>query len=321
MTDVVVVGLGDIGIEIARSAFLHPSLDVVGAVDIGSDKVGIPLAALTGVDGAGDVRVSDDLDATLIAARPEVILLSTSSRFIAVALDIATCFGSGASVVTTCEEMSCPWGRVGLDELERRAEQTGRAVLGVGVNPGFVMDLLPSLLSTASTLIERVRIERRVDLTRRRPALREKAGVGLAVSEFTRRAALGEIGHVGLDASARLVAAALGLDVDLPAVEIEPMVTGEGEVIGFRQWTGWPAADRSPAIELHLEMSAWLDAEFDRIEIVGEPSFEAVIEGGIAGDVATAALVINAVPLVLAATPGVKTVLDLPPLRAWLPRA
>ena len=321
MIDVMVVGLGDIGIEIARSALLHGSLRVVGAVDVAPDKVGVPLATFTGFDGDSNLRVSGDLVTALSELTPDVVLLSTSSRFEAVVPDIKRCFEAGASVVTTCEEISCPWGRVGLPELEQLAVDAGRAVVGVGVNPGFAMDLLPALLSTASTRIERVVVERRVDLTRRRPALRAKAGVGLSPAEFGRLASIGQIGHVGLDASARLLAAALGVDAELPSVEIEPVVGPAGTVVGFRQRTGWQGPHESPAIELRLEMSTSLDVELDRIQIEGSPSFEAVIEGGIAGDVATAALVINAIPLVRAASPGIKTILDLPPLRAWRPRA
>lgn len=309
------VGLGDIGVEIARTAERHPGLDVVGAVDIDPTKAGRPLGAFTGLNGQKPVPVLADLDSLVTSTVPEVVLLSTSSRFDVVARDAVTCFEGGVSVITTCEEMTYPWDRPGVDELAEAAEAAGRAILGVGVNPGFVMDLLPALLTVAAVRVDRIRVERRVDLNRRRPALRKKAGVGLARPEFERLAQLGQIGHVGLDSSARLLAAALGLDLGWPVVEIEPITMNGDDVVGFRQRTGWPSI--SPEVELDLEMSVALDEEFDRISIQGEPSFVATIDGGISGDVATAAIVVNAVPLVLHATPGVKTVLDVPPLRAW----
>lgn len=318
MTRAAVVGLGDIGIEIARTASMHASLDVVAAVDIDPGKAGEALRTFTRLDGSDDVRVTGDLRGMLESARPDVVLLSTGSRMDQVATDIRAAVDAGASVVTTSEEMTWPWNRSGAEEIHRAAVAAGCAVLGVGVNPGFVMDLLPSVLATASLHVDRVAIERRVDLTRRRPALQQKAGVGLKRDEFVRLADAGRIGHVGLDSSACLVASSLGLVRDLPLVEIEPIIVDSESVVGFRQRTGWARTSSSPGIELSLEMSVLLEEEFDRVEVTGEPAFTAVIDGGISGDVATAALVVNAIPLLVGGRPGLKTVLDLPPLRGWL---
>ncbi|MFN8232220.1 MAG: hypothetical protein U0V56_01635 [Actinomycetota bacterium] len=320
MARVLVAGLGDIGLEIVKTAGLHPDADIVGAVDIDPERARAGLGALSGLAELSDVPVDTELGNCLSETRPDVVVLSTSSRFEPVARDTITCFEAGASVITTCEEMTYPYGRAGADALADVALRTRKAVVGVGVNPGFVMDYLPAFLSLASRKIEQVTIDRKVDLNRRRPALRKKAGVGLLEGEFRELASAGSIGHVGLDASARLLADALGFSFEWPSVDIDPILaSNDRAVVGFHQRTGWEATVSSPGIALHLEMSTELESEYDRITIVGSPSFEAVVEGGIAGDVATAAIVVNAIPRLLETTPGVKTVLDLRAPRAWLP--
>ncbi|PYV42227.1 MAG: dihydrodipicolinate reductase, partial [Acidobacteria bacterium] len=55
----------------------------------------------------------------------------------------------------------------------------------------------------------------------------------------------------------------------------------------------------------------------DSIELEGEPDLRMVIPGGVEGDTATVASLINAIPRVVEAEPGLKTVLDLPIPRAF----
>jgi 4-hydroxy-tetrahydrodipicolinate reductase len=65
-------------------------------------------------------------------------------------------------------------------------------------------------------------------------------------------------------------------------------------------------------IEAVVHMSGGAERPRDEIEIAGAPPLRMVIEGGIAGDAATAAIIVNAVPRVVAHTPGLITMLDLP---------
>jgi len=84
------------------------------------------------------------------------------------------------------------------------------------------------------------------------------------------------------------------------------------------QRTARTATEESPAIELALVMSMRLEEpEADTIWIEGEPPTRTVIEGGVFGDTATAALMVNAVPQVMRAAPGLKTVLDMPLAQGW----
>lgn len=318
MTRVLCVGLGAIGIEVVRTALDHPELDVVGAVDASPSFVGKALTDVVERD-AGVLTVEPSLEEALDHARPDVVLLSTSSRLESITLQVVAALESGAAVVSTCEELSCPWGRPEADLIADAAMRTGRGVLATGVNPGYVMDLIPALLSVACTRIQSVFVGRTVDLRRRRDALREKAGVGMTLDDFETRASVNGIGHVGLDCSGRLLAFAVGrTDADWPDVSIEALLDGE-RVCGFRQRVSYDADDGAPSVELRLEMSMRPSSEADRFEIVGDPRLSGEIEGGVFGDSATAALVVNAIPLVLAAPGRLHTVLDLPALHAWKP--
>jgi 4-hydroxy-tetrahydrodipicolinate reductase len=320
MIRVACVGLGAIGLDIARTIVERDEFQIVAAVDTALDIAGRSFHQLLG-RGATSMSISPRLADALVESVPDVVILATSSRLSSIIPQVTTCLDGGAAVVTTCEELSYPWRRSGTNELHRRAVAAGRAVLSVGVNPGYVMDLVPALLSLPCSRIDAVEVERAVDLTRRRPALRAKAGVGLSVREFDRLARSEAIGHVGLDCSAMLLAAALGVPVDgWPEVVMDPLVDRNRTVVGFRQRTSIAPINGAARLELKLEMSTLLQtAEGDHIRIHGVPDVDAQFEGGISGDAATAGLVVNAIPLVLGAAPGVHTVLDLPPLRGWKP--
>lgn len=309
-------GLGPIGLEIVRVAMSRPGLKVVAAIDIAPDKAGHSLEELAGGDAA--VTVSDMAAAALSEGHPDVVLHATGSHLAQIADQIIECLDAGAAVVSTCEELAFPWGRDGAELIHRAALAASRAVVGIGVNPGFVMDLLPALLTMPCERVERVLVERIVDLTRRRQSLQDKAGVGMGLAEFEELAGRKAIGHIGLDSSARLIAHALGLQVSWPPVTLTPLVDDRGVVYGFDQWTGYPPTHGAPGIELRLRMSARLEEpEVDRVSVDGSPPIRAVIEGGIFGDTATAALVVNVVPQILSVAPGLHTVLDIPRARPW----
>jgi 4-hydroxy-tetrahydrodipicolinate reductase len=84
-------------------------------------------------------------------------------------------------------------------------------------------------------------------------------------------------------------------------------------VTGIRQRVVAGAGDRE-VLSLTLEMAVGLDDPRDEIELTGEPALRMVIPGGIHGDVATAAVAVNAVERLLDAEPGLRTMADLPPV-------
>lgn len=320
------VGLGPIGLAAARLVVDRPRLIPVGAVDIGPGLAGGDLGDLLGTDSV-ELVVEDDLASAIERVEPDVAILCTSSCLGRIAADLELLVDAGVSVVSSCEELlsptlSSPELAARIDEAARRG---GAAVVGTGVNPGFVLDLLPVVLSAPCRRVERVRGLRVVDVSTRRLPLRKKVGVGLHEAAFRELLAGDGIGHVGLPESADLVARGLGFEVDGVSETIEPVLAeravdvdgtevAPGAVAGVRHLARARRRDRV-VVELELRMYAGAEEPRDEIALEGEPSLRFRIEGGVPGDEATAAILVNSVARIAAAPPGLTTVLDLPPAR------
>jgi len=308
---VVPYGLGQIGLGVVRILLERPGVRLVGAVDVAPEKQGRDLGELLQVEPLGVVVTSDPQ----VARHADVVVHATQSRLARVESQVQELVACGANVVSTCEELAYPWlhHASSARRIHEAAEAAGVTVTAVGVNPGFAMDLLPVLLTAPCRQVRRIVVERRVDVRSRRPALQQKAGVGLTEEEFHARVAEGVVGHVGLPESVAMIAAALGWTVDAIADHIRPVLR-DGRVEGLRQ-EARALVEGEERVRLELAMALDLEDPVDRVRVDGEPSFVAEIPGGLHGDVATCALVANALPLVCAAAPGLRTVLELPPLR------
>ena len=167
----------------------------------------------------------------------------------------------------------------------------------------------------------RVDAWRHVDVARRRFSLQRKVGVGLEPAHFRSLARAGEIGHVGLPESAHALAAALGWQLDSWTNRVVPVVgtmtrrgpvaVRSGQVIGMRQIVRGRRHDRD-VIRLELNMALEAEPEIDRIRLRGRPGLDLEITGGVPGDTATVAAMINGVFAIQRAEPGLRTGLDLP---------
>lgn len=308
---VVQYGLGPIGLGVARILLDRPAFRLVGAVDLAPEKQGRDLGELLDTEPLG-VLVTPDPQ---VAREADVVVHATQSRLAQVEPQLLELVACGADVVSTCEELSYPWFHhaASARRIHEAAQQAGVTVTGLGINPGFAMDLLPLLLTAPCRRLRRLVVERRVDVRTRRLPLQQKVGVGLTEEEFHAGVAAGMVGHVGLPESVAMIAAALGWTVDAIADEVRPVLRG-GRVEGLRQ-EARGLVDGEERIRLDLTMAVDLEDPVDRVRVEGDPSFVAEIPGGLHGDVATCAIVANALPLVREAPPGLRTVLDLPPLR------
>jgi len=315
-------GLGPIGCGIARLA-IGRGLELVGALDIAEEKVGRDIGELLGLAPVG-VRVVDDASSLLSSVQGDIVLHSTTSYLSDVYPQVSLALENGLDIISTAEELSYPWAanpRL-AEELDDLARRRGATALGAGVNPGFVMDLLPLVLTAPCQAVQRVFVRRVVDASRRRLPLQRKIGVGISAEEFRERVARGGFGHVGLRESLRMVSEALGLGVEEVREVIEPVVAerplatpflqvAPGRVAGLRQvCRGLGAAGELIALELQMYVGA--QEPHDYILVEGTPRLETIVKGGVPGDEATAAMVVNYVPRVIAASPGLVTVRDLP---------
>ncbi|MDX1501204.1 MAG: dihydrodipicolinate reductase [Thermoanaerobaculia bacterium] len=308
----------------------RPGLALLAAVDLDEGKRGRDLAELLGEAGEAGLAVEGDLAAVLARVEPELAVLCTGSTLEAVRPDLLRLLPAGVNVVSPCEELVQPEAADPeiAAELDRAARRGGATVLGVGVNPGFALDLLPAFLAGPCRTVERVRARRVLDAATRRRSLQRKVGAGLSRDEFDRGLASGELGHVGTRQSVALVGRALGFELVEIRHRVEAVIADRlvhsglgpvaaGRVAGLRdRGVGLDAAGR-PRVELELEM--YVGAADPHDEVVLEGCFPsggrlaARVDGGVPGDAATAALLVNRAPQVVAAAPGLATVLDLPP--------
>lgn len=321
---VVLVGLGAIGRAIARAALTKPELEVVAAVDLSPERVGLKLSQVLDAP-APDLIVGNDSSAAFRKAPGGVVLHATSSRLDLVEGELAQALSAGLCVVSTCEELAYPWLRCPeiAERLAKIAEKRKVSLLGTGVNPGFVLDRLPATLGAVTGHVHMVRGLRVVDARTRRGALQRKVGAGLNEEEFDRGVDDGTIGHVGLMESAALAALGVGLEVDEVEESIDPMesdVDQQGEdglfvpkggITGVQQ-IARAIHDGKVIAELTLIIALGAVDPRDEIELVGDPSIKLIIPGGVPGDKATAWAVVHAAPLLLGAEPGLISVLDLP---------
>jgi 2,4-diaminopentanoate dehydrogenase len=300
------------------------SLEIVGAIDKDPTKAGRDLGEVVGAPDApwGVVVLAD---AAAMLDRPvDVVVHSTSSYLESVMDQLLACLSAGCCIVSTCEELAYPWRKhPGLSsQLDAAAKEEGVALLGTGVNPGFVMDKLVLTLSAVSQRVDSAKAVRIVDASQRRLPLQKKIGAGMTTEEFRTQVAAGAIKHHGLPESAAMVADGLGIALDDISETIEPVIAEKsvkteflevtaGQVAGVHQIARGTSGGKE---KIYLELKMYVGAKQpgDTIELKGEPNISLVIPGGTHGDIATAAVGVNAIPAILAAPAGLRTARDLP---------
>ncbi len=323
---VVQMGLGPIGNMLTRLLAERASVQIVGAVDIDPAKLGKDLGELAGLAPLG-VRVSRDLREVLEGGRADVVLLTTTSSLAATCEQIFQLLPFGVRVVSSCEELSYPWitNPEIADRIDKLAREKNSAVLSTGVNPGFLMDFLPIVLTGVCRDVRKITVERVQDATFRRVPFQMKIGAGLTVEEFHRKVKEGTLRHVGLRESMHMMAACLGGKLDKAEEVITPimaeekvsggdMVIDRGKVRGVQQIGSGVIAGREVISMVFRAAIAEPDSR-DRIVIDGTPAIDSCIKGGVNGDVATCAVLVNAIASVVNARPGLRTMAEIEPPR------
>ena len=317
-------GIGPIGAAIAKLLREKASVEIVGAIDTDPAKVGRDLGEVVGAsDAPWGVKVSDNAEEILSQAA-DIVMHTTSSSLEKVADQLIACLQAGSCVVSTCEELSYPYRTHPelAEKIDKEAKDWGVALVGTGVNPGFVMDKLVITLAAVSQKIEHAKALRVVDASKRRLPLQKKIGAGLTVEEFRQKVAEGTIKHVGLPESVAMVADALGLPVDEITETIEPKVATErvqteyltveaGRAAGVHQIARGLSAGKE-LIYMELQMYVGAKDPADTVTLTGHPNISLTIPGGSHGDIATASVAVNSIPVILDAPAGLRTAKDLP---------
>jgi hypothetical protein len=321
---VVLAGLGPIGQAVARLALETPGVKVVGATDISAGVAGRDLGAVLELPRRLRLKVEGDPERYLRRARADVAVVCTSSLLKQVKPQLLSLVARGINVVTTCEELAFPTPAhaAAFREIDRAAQRKRVSVLSTGVNPGYSMDTLALALTAPCSRVERVSVTRVVDAATRRLPLQRRVGVGLNLSQFRRALTEGTVRHVGLLESAYMIASALGWKLERVDETLEPAIAPRdldtehlrvpaGAVAGIKQ-AARGYRDGQLAVSLDLQVYVGAEAPRDHVLVDGEPPIDATLAGGVAGDVGTAAIVINSLPKLMAARPGLLTMKDLP---------
>ena len=321
---VVHFGLGPIGAAVVRQVAARKGFRIVGGIDIDPAKVGRDLGEVAGAGRALKVKVSDDAKKAIKSGKPDVVVLCTSSSLKKVMPQIEQILALKVPIVSTTEELAYPT-RANLKyarAVHQMARKAGAAVLGTGVNPGFVMDALPITLTGVCERVEAIRVDRIQDARIRRLPFQQKIGAGLTREQFQKGVDDGSVRHVGLTESISMIGDALGWKLDRITDEIQPKIATEtvaseflavdaGYVCGIVQ-DGIGYVNGMPVITLHMEAYLGAPESYDVVEITGSPSMKMKIAGGIHGDVATASIVVNSLAKILEVPPGLHTMRDMP---------
>ncbi len=316
---VVLYGLGAIGIGTGKLVLEKSNLKLVGAVDVSEDKAGRDLYELMGIPGKSGIVVRKTLEEVLSEGEEVDLVLHTAGSYLKdIYPQLAGIVSMGINIVSSSEELLYPHLRNPklADELDALAKSNGVTVLGTGVNPGFVMDALPLVVSGVCQQVDRIKVVRVVDVSTRREALQKKVGAGLTVEQFQQKVAEGVFGHVGLLESLALVAAGMGWELDSVEETIEPAVAKKdmtdlgikaGQATGIKQIASG-FKDGEELIRLDLEISAGAEDPHDEVTIYGTPDMKVRVVNGTSGDLATAAALVNVIPQVVNAQPGLAAI-------------
>jgi len=326
---VLILGTGRMGSGIARVVLEKQGLQLVGAYARRAERAGMDLGQAIALGRDLGIPVGGNLSSVIEQARPHVAIQATCSRLNDAIDEITALVKRGIHVISIAEEMAYPAAEAPslAEELHRLAIDHAVSVLGAGINPGFMLDLLVITLSGVCSDVRAITARRVNDLSPYGPTVLESQGVGLTPAAFEQGLNDGTVvGHIGFVQSIRMTAAALGWELDhieqtrapivsqiareTPAILIEP-----GQVAGCLHTATAYRHDKAVITLVHPQQVApQLDGleTGDSIEIMGTPSVRLSGTPEIPGGQGTAALAVNMIPRVLNASPGLYSMADLP---------
>jgi len=323
---VVVFGLGPLGVAIAKGMLDKKGMRIVGAVDIAKDLSGKDLGEVLNLGKTLGVTVTSDAEGLLSRVKADIAVVATKSSIKDIHPQLILCAKAGVDVISTCEELAYPYYRYAevSNEIDQLAKKHGVTILGTGINPGYLMDVLPITLTGACLRVDSIKVTRMMDSSKRRIPYQKKIGTGLTPEEFAKMIREKTItGHVGLAESAAMIAAALGWKLDeIKEFAPEPFIAQKQVVTSYTTVkpgcvTGLKSVahgikDGKPVILMEFVSHAGVQEEYDAVSIEGVPKVNERIIGGVHGDIGTVAVIVNTIPKVLNAEPGLVTMKDLP---------
>ena len=325
--DVVQVGLGPMGRIIAKLLLERENISLRGVVDIDPKLIGKNLSEILEVKKGEKIFIESDLKAFNSKGKIDVIIIATSSALESVTPLIKQAVQSNSNVISICEELSYPFQYYPKlsKELDTLAKTYDVSIVGTGINPGYLMDLLPIVITAPCQDVDSIKVTRMMNSAKRRIPFQRKIGTGLSTEEFRQKIDNKEItGHVGLTQSIQMICSALGFEYDqIMEFPPEAIVTKDDYTTSYGEHVpkGYVCGLRSKAVAtkngfelILLDFVAYAGEheEYDAIEIEGTPNIHQKIIGGVHGDLGTSAMVVNLIPIITNTKSGLLTMKDLP---------
>lgn len=330
-------GFGAMGRGMVDMLLRKKGVEVVSVVDIYPEIVGKSIFDLLDrreLQGAHqDVFIESDYEKAFGEGAADLVLLATDSYTKNAFSKIEFLLENKIHVISTAEEMAYPQAQEPelAKEMDKIAKANNVCVLGTGINPGFVLDLLVLALTGTCEEVDSIKAARVNDLSPFGPAVMEGQGVGTTVKDFQEGVKNGTIaGHVGFPETIAMVAEGIGWQLDEVKETREPIITSvdretkyakvkAGDVAGCRQM-GYGIIDGETRITMEHPQQILPELEGqdtgDYIQITGTPNIQMEIKPEIPGGIGTIAMCVNMIPHVINAKPGLRTMLDLPVPRA-----
>lgn len=332
---VVIWGFGAMGGGMGKMLLNKNGVDIVGVCDNHPDRVGKDIFEVLGVE-RGDrkpVIIKANVEEVITEKCADIALCATDSFTKKAFPRLKYVLEQKVNVISTAEEMSYPQAQNPelAAELDRIATENGVTVLGTGINPGLIMDLLVVCMTGCMVDVEHIEAKRVNSLSPFGPAVMEEQGVGITVAEFEAGVKDGSLaGHVGFAESIRMIGDAIGWPVEKIETQMKPIVTTvdrkspygfakAGDVAGVNMTgqgfvNGQPLIDMIHPQQIEPEMEGTFTGDY--VTIKGTPEINMANKPEVEGGLGTIAMCVNMIPLVINATPGLKTMIDMPVPRA-----
>lgn len=332
---VVIWGFGAMGSGMARMLLTKKGVDIVGVCDRNEERINKSMFEVLGVEREDrpEVIINPNIEEVLTEGSCDICLCATDSFTKNAFPRLKYALEQKVNVISTAEEMAYPQAQNPelAAELDKIAKENGVSILGTGINPGLIMDLLVVVLTGCMTNVEHIEAKRVNSLSPFGPAVMEEQGVGITVDEFNKGVEEGTLaGHVGFPESIRMIGDAIGWSVGDIKQQMKPIVTNidrkspygfaaAGNVAGVNM-TGQGYVDGEVKIDMihpqQIEPEMEGTHTGDYITIKGTPEVNMSIKPEVEGGLGTIAMCVNMIPQVINAEPGLKTMLDLPVPRA-----
>ena len=328
---VIIWGLGAMGGGIANMLLKKKGVDIVGAVEIG-DRVGKSMFDLPIIEverGDREDVIMGTAEDVIKPGDADVVIVCTDSFTAKVFPKLKFVMEQGINVITSAEEMAYPAAQEPelAKQLDEIAKANGVSVLGTGINPGHIMDLLVLVMTGCMVDVKHILSKRVNSLSPFGPTVMEEQGIGISIDEFNKRKAEGTMsGHVGFAESVGMMAEGLGLTVEEFAQDMEPIQTD----VDRKSPYGFAAAGScagvamvadaklSNGMEVRMEHPQQIEPEQvglntgDYVRIEGTPAINMVNSPEVEGGLGTIAMIANSIPNIINAEPGLQTMITLP---------